>query len=104
MFIRKDLEEAIKSQFKVEKFSYGGIVKNPFYDSHAFVFYTETGTIMIEIEPLDFYNVYKFRTEISSLYIFEGETYLKTNGVVTKFPGEAFDFTSELVLLELEKE
>ena len=103
MFIRQDLEEAIKNQFKVEKFSYGGIVKNPFYDSHAFVFYTETGTIMIEIEPLDFYHVYKFRTEISSLYIFEGETYLKTNGVVTKFPGEAFNFTLELVLLELEK-
>ena len=104
MFIRKDLEEAIKKRFGVEKFSYRGIVKNPFYDTHAFVFETEAGTIVIEIEPLDFYHIYKFRTDVSSLYIFEGETYLTTNGVVTKFPGEAFNFTLELVLLELEKE
>lgn len=104
MFIRQDLEDAIKKKFGVEKFSYRGIVKNPFYDTNAFVFETETGAIVIEIEPLDFYHIYKFRTDISSLYIFKGETYLKTNGAVTKFPGEAFDFTSELVLLELEKE
>lgn len=38
MFIRKDLKEAIKSQFKVEKFSYIGIGKNAFDNSnHLFL-------------------------------------------------------------------
>lgn len=117
MFIRKDLKEAIKSQFKVEKFSYIGIGKNAFDNSSLLIFDTSEGTIAMEIGPYKRYFIYRVkktpkfpgyyytnRSKMLSLYTGEEETYLKTNGVVTKFPGEAFDFTTELVLLTLEND
>lgn len=117
MFIRKDLKEAIKSQFKVEKFFYIGIGKNAFDNSNLLIFDTSEGTIAMEIGPYKRYFIYRVkeapkfpgyyytnRSKMLSLYTGEEETYLKTNGVVAKFPGEAFDFTTELVLLTLEND
>lgn len=115
MFIRKDLEEAIKNQFKIETFSYIGIGKKAFSDCNSFIFDTDKGIICIEIGILDVYYIYKakkrtkrpgqffkVRKEISTLYTFGKQTCLKTNDVITEFPGKAFDFTEELVLLALE--
>ena len=116
MFIREDLEEVIKNQFKVETFSYKKISKNNFNNCYSFIFDTNKGTIVIEIRPSKIYCIYeikkiskfpgysfKIKTQFSSLYTLDGETCLRINGVVTKFPGEAFDFTQELVLLALEE-
>lgn len=116
MFIRNDLEEAIKNQFEVEKLSYIGIGKNAFDDYNLLIFDTNEGTIAMEIGPYKRYFIYKVkeapkfsgyyysnRSKMLSLYTGEEETYLKTKGVVTNFPGKAFDFTKELVLLALEE-
>lgn len=116
MFIRKDLKEAIKNAFKIEKFSYIGIGKNAFDNSNLLIFDTSEGTIAMEIGPYKRYFIYRVketpkflgyyyanRSKMLSLYTGEEETYLKTNGVVTNFPGKAFDFTKELVLLALEE-
>ena len=116
MFIREDLEEAIKNQFKVEKFSYIGIGKNAFDDYNLLIFDTNKGTIAMEIGPYKRYFIYRVkeapnspgyyyinRSKMFSLYTGEDGTCLKTKGVVTNFPGKAFDFTKELVLLALEE-
>lgn len=116
MFIRNDLEEAIKNAFKIEKFSYIGIGKNAFDDYDLLIFDTSEGTIAMEIGPYKRYFIYRVkevpkfsgyyytnRSKMLSLYTGEEETYLKTKGVVTNFPGKAFDFTQELVLLALEE-
>lgn len=115
MFIRKDLEEAIKSKFGVEKFIYKGIGKNTLNDCNAFIFDTNKGTIAIEIRLCEFYyiyeieetlenseNSYKMKPKIDCWFAFGEQTYLKTNKVVKSFQGKAFDFTEELVLLALE--
>ena len=116
MFIREDLEEEIKNQFKVEKFSYIGIGKNAFDDYNLLIFDTNKGTIAMEIGPYKRYFIYRVkealkspgyyytnRSKMLSLYTGEDGTCLKTKGVVTNFPGKAFDFTKELVLLALEE-
>ena len=116
MFIRKDLEEAIKNAFKIEKFSYIGIGKNAFDDYNLLIFDTSEGTIAMEIGLYKCYFIYRVkevpkfpgyyytnRSKMLSLYTGEKETYLKAEGVVTNFPGKAFDFTQELVVLTLEK-
>ena len=115
MFIRTDLEEAIKDKFSIEKFVYMGIGKKAFSDCDLFIFDTGKGIIVIEVGILDVYYIYKakkrtkrpgqffkVRKEISTLYTFGKQTCLKTNDVITEFPGKAFDFTEELVLLALE--
>lgn len=118
MFIRKDLEEAIKNKFGIEKFVYKGIGKNTFNDFSLLLFDTNKGAIAIELGFYkNYYYIYKIkelpkqpelffrvRTDISSLYTFDDQTYLKVNDDVTMFQGKAFDFTQELVLLALENE
>ena len=130
MFIRNDLEEAIKNKFGVEKFSYIGIGKNAFDNSNLLIFDTNRGTIAIEIELYERYYIfevkevpkssrryheiqpeipkflgdyYNMRPEIFCLCVNEEETYLKSEGPIMSFPGKAFDFTQELVLLALEE-
>ena len=130
MFIRSDLEEEIKNQFKVEKFSYIGIGKNAFDNGNLLIFDTERGTIAIEIALYERYYIfevkevpkssewyheiqpetpkflgdyYSMRSEIFCLCVNEEETYLKSEGLIMSFPGKAFDFTKELVLLALEE-
>lgn len=130
MFIRNDLEEAIKNQFKVEKFSYIGIGKNAFDNGNLLIFDTERGTIAIEIALYERYYIfevkevpksfrryheiqleipkflgdyYGMQPEIFCLHVNEEETYLKSEGPIMSFPGKAFDFTKELVLIALEE-
>lgn len=115
MFIREDLEEAIKNQFGVEKFIYKGIGKNTFNDYDAFIFDTDKGTIAIEISLCEIYyiyeieetpenseNSYKMKPKTDCWFAFGEQTYLKTEKIVRSFPEKAFDFTAELVLLALE--
>lgn len=116
MFIRNDLEEEIKNQFKVEKFSYRGMGKNIFNDCDAFIFDTNKGTIAVEISLFEIYyiyeieetpenseNSYTMKPKTDCWFAFGEQTYLKTNEIVTSFQGKAFDFTEELVLLALEQ-
>lgn len=129
MFIRKDLEEAIKNVLKIEKFSYIGIGKNALDDYNLLIFDTNQGTIAIEIGlykrhyihkvkevakfPGYYYKIqpevlkfpgdcHEMRLEMLCLYVSKEETYLETDKTIASFPGEAFDFTEELVLLALE--
>lgn len=117
MFIRQDLEDAIKSRFGVEKFTYIGTGRNIVSDCGLLIFDTDKGIIAMEVGFLDVYYIYnakehfnhpgqflKISKEISTLYAFGIQTYLKTNNYfITQFPGKAFDFTQELVLLALEQ-
>lgn len=116
MFIRSDLEEAIKNQFGIKKFIYKGTGKNKFNDFGLLLFDTDKGVLTIELGFYkNYYYIYKIkelpenlefffraRTEISSLYTFDDQTYLKVNDSITMFQGKAFDFTQELVVLTLE--
>lgn len=114
MFIRRDLEEELKKRFSIEKLVYKGTGQNIFNDFSLLIFDTDKDIIAIEIRPSYYYiykikelpdhpgRFFKIKKEISTLYAFGRQTYLKTNDVVTKFPGKAFDFTQELVLLTLE--
>ena len=47
MFIRKDLEEAIKNVLKIEKFSYIGMGKNALDDYNLLIFDNNQGTMSI---------------------------------------------------------
>lgn len=116
MYIRKDLEEAIKKRFGIEKFVYRGMKENNFSDHELPIFESDKGTFTIEfgfhgddnliyeIREIARFPGYflKIKTQISSLYTFGDQTYLKSDGVVTSFQGKAFDFSSELVVLALE--
>ena len=112
MFIRSDLEKAIKNQFGIEKFSYIGMGKNTFNDYDALIFDTDKGTIAIEISLCEIYyiyeieetseNSYKMKPKTDCWFAFGEQTYLKTEKIVTSFQGKAFDFTQELVVLTLE--
>ena len=114
MFIRYDLEKEIKDKFSIKELIYRGTGRNAFNGFNLLVFSTDKDTIAIEIR-CNYYYIYKAKEhpkypgqffkinkEISTLYMFGRKTYLKTNDVVTKFHGKAFDFTEELVLLALE--
>lgn len=115
MFIRNDLENEIKKKFDLKKLSYIGTGKNIF-NNDLLIFDTDKGSIAIEIGLFECFYIYEIKkilkcneysyniiSEISCLYIFKGKTYLKTDRTVVSFPGKAFDFTEELVLLTLEK-
>lgn len=111
MFIRKDLKEAFKDKFGVEKFVYQGIKKSPFNDRSLLIF--DAGKEMIGIElgnchyiyefPKNPGNFFKIKAEFNYLYASQEQTYLRVNGVVTSFWGRAFDFTEESVIAVLEK-
>lgn len=64
MFIRKDLEDAIKNKFDLEKFIYKGTGKNTFNDFGLLMFDTDKGTIAIE---LGFYKNYYYIYKIKEL-------------------------------------
>lgn len=117
MFIRKDLEEAIKNKFGINKLVYKGTGENTFNGFGLLWFETDKGFLAIEtgFYEDDYYYIYKIneflrhpeffyedKLAINSLHTFEGRTYLKVGNDVTSFPGIAFDFTQELVLLALE--
>ena len=115
MFIRNDLEEAIKKGFGIETFSYIGIGKNDVTNRDLLIFDTSKETIAIEIGLYEFYDMYevkatpecpdRFRrvnSEINCICMFEGNTNLIMSKTTISFPGKAFDFTEALVLLALE--
>lgn len=129
MFIRNDLEEAIKNVLKIEKFSYIGMGKNALDDYNLLIFDTNQGTMAIEIGlykrhyihkvkevakfPGYYYKIqpevlkfpgdcHEMRLEMLCLYVSKEETYLETDKTIASFPGKAFDFSAELVLLALE--
>lgn len=117
MFIRNDLEEAIKNQFDIEKMVYRGIGQNLFNDRPSFVFDSGRGVVCIEVGLHEIYYIYevredfvssdltyKVKTKLNYFYEFNEMTYLKVNRITTGFSGIAFDFTQELVVLALEKE
>ena len=116
MFIRKDLEEAIKDKFKIEKLVYQGTGENASNDCNLPLFDTDKDILAIEFKFYrNYYYIYnvkelsnqtgrffRIKTEISGLYAFGRQTYLQTKDCITKFQGKAFDFTQELVVLTLE--
>ena len=114
MYIRGDLEEEIKSKFDIAKLIYKGTGQNIFNDFSLLIFDTNKDILAIEIRPSYHYiykikelpnhpgKFFKIKKEISTLYTFGRQTYLKTNDVVTSFQGKAFDFTQELIVLTLE--
>ena len=117
MYIRSDLEEAIKKRFGIKEFVYRGMEENNFSDHDLPIFDTDKGTFTIEfghrgddhliykVKEISTFPGYflKIKTQLSSLYTFGDQTYLKSDGIVTSFQGKAFDFTQELVVLALEQ-
>lgn len=112
IYIREDLEKEIKSRFKLKKLSYIGIAKDMLNDT-LFVFETDTDEkFAIEIGMDN--NYYGYMVVNSEVY---DNTYLRKNSKTIVFcyyegktivgmkelEGEAFNFDSELVILELEK-
>lgn len=112
MFIREDFEKEIKSKFKLKKLSYIGIAKDVLNDA-LFVFETNTDKkFAIEIGMGNNYYGYmvvnsEFRKNVYLrkgsktivFYYYEGKTIVG----MKELEGEAFNFDSELVVLELEK-
>lgn len=117
MFIRSDLEEEIKSKFGIKKLVYQGTGENASNDCNLLLFETDKDILAIEFRfRRSYYYIYnvkelslqpgrffRIKTKVSTLCAFGKQTYLKTNDVVTKFQGKAFDFTQELVVLALEE-
>ena len=115
MFIREDLLNKIKEIFDVKEFTYVRTGKHCYNDNDLFIFDCGNETIAIEVGTANFFSIYKtkensdhpgyFYTVIQRnfLLIKNNKTYLRVDGKTTAFPGKAFDCTSELVLLAMEK-
>ena len=115
MYIREDLLNKIKEVFNIKKFTYVGTGKQGFSNNDLLIFNCDDENIAIEIVNIDFYFIYKtkessdhdgyFYTIMPRYFLFidENKTRLKIDKNITSFSGKAFDFTSELVLLAMEK-
>ena len=80
-----------------------------------FIFNCDNEIIAIEIKNPNLFSIYKSKedsecpgyfytvTKRNFLLIKDNKTCLRVDGETTTFPGKAFDFTSELVLLAMEK-
>lgn len=117
MFIRDDLVNEIKKIFGTEEFSYIKASKTSF-NTDSLLFNAEGRTITIEFEKEDTYYIYEVEEEYSCYFIVGpivqlsianeetclelDDTCAEFNKRIIKFPGKAFDFTQELVLLALE--
>ena len=114
MYIREDLLNKIKEVFNVKEFTYVGTEKHCYNNNDLFIFDCGNETIAIEVRAAIFF-IYKAKensnypgyfhitTQRNFLLFKENETHLRVDGETTAFPGKAFDFTSELVLLAMEK-
>ena len=114
MYIRKDLLNKIKEIFDVKEFTYVGTGKHCYNNDDLFIFDCGNETIAIEVGTTNFFSIYKAKEDPNCLGYFytvtkrnfllfkENETHLRVDGETTTFPGKAFDFTSELVLLAME--
>ena len=115
MYIREDLLNKIKEIFNIKEFTYVGTGKHGFSNNDLLIFNCDDENIAIEVVNIDFYFIYKtkessdhdgyFYTIMPRYFLFidENKTRLKIDKNITSFPGKAFDFTSELVLLAMEK-
>ena len=114
MYIRDDLLNKIKKIFDVNEFTY--IRTGKYYNNNdMFIFDCGNETIAIEVETANFFSIYKTKensdhpgyfyavTQKKFLLIKDNKTRLRVDGETTTFPGNAFDCTSELVLLAMEK-
>ena len=116
MYIREDLLSKIKEVFNIKEFTYVGTRKYFYNDNDMFIFDCGDKNIAIEVETANFFYIYVNKKKKNSdhpgysytvmsrnfLLIKDNKIHLIVNGETTVFPGEAFDCTSELVLLTME--
>ena len=115
MYIREDLLNKIKEIFNIKEFTYVGTGKHFYNNNDMFIFDCDDEIVAIEIKNSNLFSIYKSKenfecpgyfytvTKRNFLLFKENETHLRVDGETTTFPGKAFDFTSELVLLAMEK-
>ena len=115
MYIREDLLNKIKEIFDIKEFTYVGTGKHFYNNNDMFIFDCGNEIIAIEIKNPNLFSIYKTKenfecpgyfytvTKRNFLLIKDNKTCLRVDGETTTFPGKAFDFTSELVLLAMEK-
>ena len=115
MYIREDLLNKIKEIFNIKEFTYVGTGKHFYNNNDMFIFDCDDEIVAIEIKNPNLFSIYKSKenfecpgyfytvTKRNFLLFKENETHLRVDGETTAFPGKAFDFTSELVLLAMEK-
>ena len=115
MYIREDLLNKIKKIFDIKEFTYIGTGKHFYNNNDMFIFDCGNETIAIEAGTANFFSIYKVKenadhpgyfyavTPKNFLLIKDNKTRLRVDGETTTFPGTAFDCTSELVLLAMEK-
>ena len=114
MYIREDLLNKIKKVFNVKEFTYAKTGKYCHNNNDLFIFDCGNETIAIEVGTANFFSIYKAKensdhpgyfyavTQGNFLLIKDNKTRLRVDGETTTFPGNAFDCTSELVLLAME--
>ena len=115
MYIREDLLNKIKEIFNIKEFTYVGTGKHFYNNNDMFIFDCDDEIVAIEIKNPNLFSIYKTKenfecpgyfytvTKRNFLLFKENETHLRVDGETMTFPGKAFDFTSELVLLAMEK-
>ena len=115
MYIREDLLNKIKEVFDIKEFTYVGTGKHFYNNNDMFIFNCGNETIAIEIKNPNLFSIYKSKenfecpgyfytvTKRNFLLFKDNKTCLRVDGETTTFPGKAFDFTSELVLLAMER-
>ena len=114
MYIRQDLLNKIKKVFNVKEFTYAKTGKYCYNNNDLFIFDCGNETIAIEVGTANFFSIYKAKensdhpgyfyavTSSNFLLIKDNKTRLRVDEKITTFPGNAFDCTSELVLLAME--
>ena len=114
MYIREDLLNKIKKVFNVKEFTYARTGKYCYNNNDLFIFDCGNETIAIEVGTANFFSRYKAKessdhpgyfyavTSGNFLLIKDNKTRLRVDEKITTFPGNAFDCTSELVLLAME--
>ena len=114
MYIRDDLLNKIKKVFNVKEFTYARTGKYCYNNNDLFIFDCGNETIAIEAGTANFFSIYKVKenadhpgyfyavTSGNFLLIKDNKTCLRVDEKITTFPGNAFDCTSELVLLAME--
>ena len=114
MYIRDDLLNKIKKVFNVKEFTYAKTGKYCYNNNDLFIFDCGNETIAIEVGTANFFSIYKAKensdhpgyfyavTSSNFLLIKDNKTHLRVDEKITTFPGNAFDCTSELVLLAME--
>ena len=114
MYIRQDLLNIIKEIFDVKECTYVSTGKHCYNNNDLFIFNCGNKTIAIEVGTANFFSIYKAKdnsdhpgyfyavTQSNFLLIKDNKTYLRIDKKIITFPGNAFDCTSELVLLAME--